>query len=109
MVNRIWHHVFGQGIVATTGDFGFAGAQPTHPRLLDWLASEFVTPTVRIGDLPYEAWSTKHILRLLVTSRAFTQESKPDKEALSIDGNKQTTLEISPHDDLKPKLFGMQS
>ena len=96
MVNRIWHHVFGQGIVTTTGDFGFAGAQPTHPELLDWLASEFITPTVPIGNQPTRAWSTKHILRLLVTSRAFTQESKPDKEALAIDGTSRLLWRFPP-------------
>ena len=96
MVNRIWHHVFGQGIVTTTGDFGFAGAQPTHPELLDWLASEFITPTVPIGNQPTRAWSTKHILRLLVTSRAFTQDSKPDKEALAIDGTSRLLWRFPP-------------
>ena len=96
MVNRIWHHVFGQGIVTTTGDFGFAGAQPTHPELLDWLASEFITPTVPIGNQPTRAWSTKHILRLLVTSRAFTQESRPDKEALAIDGTSRLLWRFPP-------------
>ena len=96
MVNRIWHHVFGQGIVTTTGDFGFAGAQPTHPELLDWLASEFITPTIPIGNQPTMAWSTKHILRLLVTSRAFTQESKPDREALAIDGTSRLLWRFPP-------------
>ena len=96
MVNRIWHHVFGQGIVTTTGDFGFAGAQPTHPELLDWLASEFITPTIPIGNQPTMAWSTKHILRLLVTSRAFTQESRPDTEALAIDGTSRLLWRFPP-------------
>ncbi len=80
MVNRMWHHAFGQGIVTTTGDFGFAGAPPTHPELLDWLASEFTEPVMVASGHPVKPWSIKHILHLLVTSRAFTQESKPNEE-----------------------------
>jgi mono/diheme cytochrome c family protein len=65
MVNRIWKHHFGRGIVATLGNFGKAGTPPTHPELLDWLASEFV----RSG------WSVKQMHRLMVTSTAYRQQS----------------------------------
>ena len=65
MVNRIWKHHFGRGIVATLGNFGKAGAPPTHPELLDWLAREFV----RSG------WSIKAMHRLMVTSSAYRQQS----------------------------------
>jgi Protein of unknown function (DUF1553)/Protein of unknown function (DUF1549)/Planctomycete cytochrome C len=65
MVNRIWHYIFGHGIVGTPSDFGLNGARPTHPELLDWLADEFV----RSG------WSVKHIQRLILTSAAFQQSS----------------------------------
>jgi hypothetical protein len=96
MVNRMWHHAFGQGIVTTTGDFGFAGAQPTHPELLDWLASEFAEPVLAVSGRPAKPWSVKHILRLVVSSRAFTQESKPNEEALTQDGTSSLLWRFPP-------------
>ena len=78
MVNRIWHHVFGNGIVTTTADFGKAGAPPTHPELLDWLAAEFVEPTITDS----EPWSMKAIIRQLVMSEAFRQSSSPTEEGM---------------------------
>ncbi len=68
MVNRIWHHTFGRGIVASTDDFGHNGAAPSHPELLDYLANEYVR----------QGWSTKKLLRLLLTSEAFQQSSAVD-------------------------------
>lgn len=81
-VNRIWHHVFGSGIVATTSDFGKAGALPTHPELLDWLAAEFVEPTS--SDV-VQPWSMKSMIRMLVMSKAFRQSSAPDERGIRID------------------------
>ena len=78
MVNRMWHHVFGNGIVTTTSDFGKAGAPPTHPQLLDWLAAEFVNPTVHDG----KPWSMKSMIRSLVLSKAFRQSSHPTPEGI---------------------------
>ena len=75
MVNRLWHHTFGSGIVATTSDFGLAGALPSHPELLDWLASEFVE----------QGWSTKSFLKLLLTSEAFQRSSAPNSLGLQKD------------------------
>ena len=82
MVNRIWHHVFGAGIVTTTSDFGGAGAKPTHPELLEWLAAEFVSPT-RQEVAP---WSMKGMIRLLVMSDAFRRSSLPSEAAQKEDG-----------------------
>ncbi|MEZ6061348.1 MAG: PSD1 and planctomycete cytochrome C domain-containing protein [Planctomycetaceae bacterium] len=65
MVNRIWQHHFGQGIVTTPGNFGRAGAAPTHPELLDWLATEFVR----------QNFSIKAMHRLIVTSNTYRQSS----------------------------------
>ncbi len=75
MVNRIWKHHFARGIVATLDDFGRAGAQPSHPQLLDWLAIEFV----RSG------WSIKHIHRLIMTSATYRQSSDSSAEHEQLD------------------------
>ena len=65
MVNRIWQHHFGTGIVKTLGNFGKVGAPPTHPELLDWLATEFVQ----------RGWSIKAMHRLMMTSSTYRQSS----------------------------------
>jgi hypothetical protein len=65
MANRVWKYHFGRGIVPTLGNFGKAGAPPTHPELLDWLAVEFVE----------SGWSVKHLHRLMLTSTAYRQRS----------------------------------
>ena len=66
MVNRIWQHHFGRGIVATPSDFGKNGARPTHPELLDWLALKFVD----------EKWSIKQMHRLMLNSNTYKQASE---------------------------------
>ena len=73
MVNRIWLHHFGEGIVSTPEDFGTTGAPPSHPELLDWLAREFVE----------SGWSLKHMHRLIMTSSAYRQQSRLDEFAHS--------------------------
>jgi hypothetical protein len=67
MVNRLWHHHFGVGLVDTPNDFGLNGSRPTHPELLDWLAAEFVA----------EGWSIKRLHRLILTSATWRQSSAP--------------------------------
>ena len=65
LINRAWQRTFGHGLVRTPEDFGLQGEQPTHPELLDWLAVE----------LQDSGWDLKHMLRLMVTSRTFRQDS----------------------------------
>lgn len=65
LVNRVWHHLFGRGLVATTDNFGVLGGEPTHPQLLDWLAEEFVEG----------GWSIKATIRALVLSRIYRMAS----------------------------------
>jgi hypothetical protein len=65
MVNRIWHHLFGAGLVRNVDNFGSAGERPSHPELLDYLALRFVQ----------EGWSVKKMIRLLVLSRAYRMSS----------------------------------
>jgi len=71
MINRLWQHHFGRGIVATPNDFGAMGDPPSHPRLLDWLSSELVEKN----------WSLKAIHRLMVTSATYRQSSLVDSAA----------------------------
>ncbi len=75
-VNRIWKHHFGRGIVASINDFGTQGDQPSHPELLDWLASQFRT------DLN---WSLKKLHKLIVTSATYRQSAKARPELLERD------------------------
>jgi hypothetical protein len=75
MVNRIWQHHFGRGIVATPSNFGKTGQAPTHPELLDWLALEFL----RSG------WSVKAMHRLIVNSNAYRMAARDDSEGLRRD------------------------
>jgi mono/diheme cytochrome c family protein len=68
MVNRVWQHHFGQGIVATPSNFGLRGEVPTHPELLDWLAARFVA----------DGWSIKVLHRRIVTSKTYRLSSRHD-------------------------------
>lgn len=75
LVNRIWMLHFGRGIVATPADFGVLGAKPSHPELLDWLATRF------IGD----GWELKRFQRLLMSSAAYRQQSRRTDELDRVD------------------------
>ena len=92
MANRIWQHVFGAGLVVTGGDFGRAGAAPSHPELLDWLAAEFSRP----GRPEGTAWSMKEFIRLLVTSEAFRRSSQPTREAMQKDATSSLLWRFPP-------------
>lgn len=74
-VNRIWQQFFGVGIVKTAEDFGTKGEWPSHPELLDWLATEFMGT----------GWDVKQIVRLFVTSATYRQDSKVTPELWAID------------------------
>ena len=80
VVNRLWMHHFGIGIVATPENFGRSGAAPTHQALLDWLACELIR-----GPAGGKPWSLKSLQRLMVTSRAYRQSSAYRSEAGRID------------------------
>jgi hypothetical protein len=75
MVNRLWKHHFGTGLVKTLGNFGKSGAPPTHPELLDWLAREFVR----------QGWSLKGMHRLMMTSSTYRQSSAVTPELARLD------------------------
>ncbi len=84
LVNRVWIHHFGRGIVASPSDFGTLGERPTHPELLDWLASEFVA----------QGWSLKKLHKTIMTSAAYQQRSGGVVESGS-DGGKRSPTQRS--------------
>lgn len=75
IVNRIWQHHFGRGIVRSPNNFGQLGTPPTHPKLLDWLATEFVR----------QGWRFKKMHRLILTSNTYRMSSQANPEALKRD------------------------
>src|SRR5688572_23529254 len=74
MVNRVWMHHFGKGLVSTPSDFGLRGDPPSHPELLDWLATRFMEG----------GWSVKKLHRLVVLSRTYRQRSDDRAEASAV-------------------------
>jgi hypothetical protein len=88
MVNRMWHHHFGRGIVGTIDNFGKMGEQPTHPELLDWLAVEFVN----------RGWSLKQMHRLMMTSEAYQMASEfNDSASASKDPDNKSLWKFGIH------------
>jgi len=86
MVNRIWQHHFGQGLVTSSNDFGELGERPSHPELLDWLAREFIA----------RDWSVKAMHRLILGSRTYRQCSRGREDALAVDATNALLWRVSP-------------
>lgn len=86
MVNRLWQGHFGTGLVDTSSDFGRNGSPPSHPDLLDWLASEFI----RSG------WSIKHLHRLIVLSATYRQSTASNSQAAAIDAEARLLWRFPP-------------
>ena len=97
MVNRIWHYNFGRGIVATPGDFGRMGSRPTHPELLDYLASTFVE----------NGWSMKKMHRMILLSNTYQQSSEFQAKARRSRSRQQTAVALSDGIAWKPKPFAI--
>ncbi|MFT6178072.1 MAG: hypothetical protein ACJAQT_000359 [Akkermansiaceae bacterium] len=111
VVNRVWHHHFGRGIVATPNDFGLQGALPTHPDLLDHLAQRFIE----------NGWNLKSLHRDILLSSTWLQSSEPSPEKATIDPDNKFLWRFTPRrleaevvrdsilaaaGQLDPKMFG---
>lgn len=83
ITNRLWAQFFGVGLCKTLDDFGSQGGWPSHPDLLDWLACEFRDPSWEVEGR--HRWNLKHIVRHIVTSRAYKQASLPNAAAAAVD------------------------
>jgi len=86
MVNRIWHHLFGRGLVSTVDNFGVIGKRPSHPQLLDALALRFIE----------EGWSVKRMIRAIMLSRAYQLSSTPDEQNMEIDPDSRLFWRATP-------------
>ena len=86
IVNRLWHYHFGTGLVETPSDFGFNGGRPSHPELLDWLATKLIE----------RKFSLKALHRLIVTSAAYRQSSTPRRDALGSDADNRLLWRYKP-------------
>jgi mono/diheme cytochrome c family protein len=86
VVNRIWQYHFGRGIVRTPSDFGATGDRPSHPELLDWLATEMIA----------RGWSWKAMHRLILTSNTYRQSSRFDSKAAAKDPENRLLWRMSP-------------
>jgi hypothetical protein len=86
MVNRLWQYHFGRGIVATPSDFGSNGVPPSHPELLDWLASAYIA----------NGWRLKPIHRLILLSATYRQSSRIDEGARGVDRENHLLWRMTP-------------
>jgi mono/diheme cytochrome c family protein len=86
IVNRVWQHHFGKGLVRTPDDFGVQGEKPTHPELLEWLASDFVE----------NGWRLKRLHRLTMTSAAYSQDITFDEASARIDAENRLLWRREP-------------
>jgi len=85
-VNRVWMHHFGKAIVRTPSNFGILGETPTHPLLLDWLASDFIQ----------SVWSVKELHRQIMLAATYQMSSRFDQHAMDIDGDNQLLWRMNP-------------
>jgi cytochrome c553 len=86
MANRVWYHLFGQGLVSTVDNFGVSGAAPSHPELLDYMATRFVEG----------GWSVKKLVRLLVLSRAYRLSGEAPAGHVAVDPDNRLVWRHSP-------------
>lgn len=86
IVNRIWHHHFGQGLVRTPSDLGWGGGRPSHPELLDWLAREFMAG----------GWRLKPVHRAILLSGVYRQSSRHRVDAAAVDAGNQLLWRFAP-------------
>ena len=111
IVNRLWHHHFGRGIVATPNDFGLQGTEPTHPELLEYLANRLID----------SGWKLKALHREIMLSNTYAQSSDPVKDSMAVDPGNELLWRFSPRrleaeiirdsmlavaQELDPKMFG---
>ena len=86
IVNRVWQHHFGRAIVRTPSNFGILGETPTHPQLLDWLASEFIQ----------SGWSLKNLHRTIIASATYQMRSQMEQSAFEVDGDNRLIWRMNP-------------